>query len=103
MIDNPQPDEDTAADCQEHESCIRGFKRQAIGDLAPLAGWWHLGWDQNASQWNITAPNGEMRYAIVQAQDAGFPPAALIGAVPELEFRTIVSAILEKGLFPPPR
>ena len=101
MIDNPEPDEDTAADCQQHENCIRGFKRQATGDLAPLAGWWHLEWDQNASQWNITAPNGEMRYVVVQLADAGYPPAALINAVPGLLFEPIVVAIKNKGLFPP--
>ena len=101
MIDNPEPDEDTAAECREHESCIRSFKRQATGELASLAGWWHLGWDQNASQWNITLPDGEMRFVIVQSQDAGFPPAALINAAPGLLFEPIVEAIRDKGLFPP--
>jgi hypothetical protein len=100
MVDLPQ--EDTAAACGEHSSCIRGFKWQAAGEPTPQAGWWHFGWDQEASQWNLTGPNGETRYVIVQLTDAPFPPAALINAVPGLVFDGIVNAIEREGLFPPP-
>jgi hypothetical protein len=100
MVDLPE--EDTAAACGEHSSCICGFKRQAAGEPPPLAGWWHFGWDQEASQWNLTGPNGETRYVIVQLTDAPFPPAALINAVPGLVFGGIVKAIEREGLFPPP-
>jgi hypothetical protein len=100
MVDLPE--EDTAAACGEHSSCIRGFKRQAAGEPTSPAGWWHFGWDQEASQWNLTGPNGETRYVIVQLTDAPFPPAALINAVPGLVFGGIVKAIEREGLFPPP-
>jgi hypothetical protein len=98
-----EPIEDTAAPCAEHQSCIRGFKRRAAGELMPLAGWWHLEWDDTGQRWHLTDPSGGTRDVDVPDQDRGFPPAALIGAVPGLLFQPIVSAILELALFPPRR
>ena len=96
-----EPSADTVEICPEHPSCIRAFKHFASGQLSPLTGWWHLVWDQAASQWNITDPAGGNRFVIVQQADAPFPPAALIEAVPGLGFEPIVAAIQEQGLFPP--
>jgi hypothetical protein len=95
------PDRDTAEPCDEHPSCIKGFKRRAEGELMPRAGWWHFAWDQKASQWNLTSPDGELSYVIVQMADAAYPPAALIGAAPGRLFEPIVRSIEQKGLFPP--
>ena len=86
---------------QGHASCIEGLIPSATGEHIALAGWWHLAWDQEASQWNLTDPTGGTSYVVVQLADAGYPPAALISAVPGLTFQPIVSDILEKGLFPP--
>lgn len=95
------PQTDMAEKCPEHASCIRAFKRRASGPVMPLAGWWHLIWDQENSQWNLTAPNGKPRYVVVQYEDAPYPPAALIDAVPGLTFEPIIRSIEEQGLFPP--
>ena len=94
---------DTAEECRDHDSCIKGFKAAATGDVVALPGWWHFEWDQQASQWNITDPTGGTRYVVVQSADAAFPPAALIDAVPGMTFEKIVTVINEKGLFPPVR
>ena len=96
-----EPNADTVEACPEHPSCIRAFKRFASGQLSPLTGWWHLVWDQAASQWNITDPAGGNRYVVVQQADAPFPPAALTAGAPGLGFEPIVAAIQEQGLFPP--
>lgn len=95
------PEADSVEACPEHPNCIRAFKRFASDQLMPLAGWWHFGWDQGASQWNLTEPTGKTRYVVVQLADAPFPPAALIEGLPGLGFEPIVRAIEEKGLFPP--
>jgi hypothetical protein len=96
-----EPNADTVEACPEHPSCIRAFKRFASGRLSPLTGWWHLVWDQAASQWNITDPAGGNRYVVVQQADAPFPPAALTEGAPGLGFEPIVAAIQDQGLFPP--
>jgi hypothetical protein len=96
-----EPNADAVEACAEHPSCIRAFKRFASGQLSPLTGWWHLVWDQAASQWNITDPAGGNRYVVVQQADAPFPPAALTEGAPGLGFEPIVAAIQDQGLFPP--
>lgn len=96
-----EPNADTVEACTEHPGCIRAFKRFSSDQLSPLSGWWHLAWDQAASQWNITDPAGGDRYVVVQQADAPYPPAALTTGVPGLGFEAIVAAIQEQGLFPP--
>ena len=100
-MDVQEPKPDTVEACPEHPSCIRAYKRFASGQLSPLTGWWHLVWDQAASQWNITDPAGGARFVIVQQADAAYPPAALTEAVPGLGFEAVVAAIQDRGLFPP--
>ena len=96
------PERDRARLCQGgHPSCIEGFVPSATGEHVGLAGWWHFEWDQGASQWNITDPTGGTRYVIVQLADAGYPPAALINAVPGLSFEPIVVAIRDEGALSP--
>lgn len=99
MVD--EPNADTVEACTEHPSCIRAFKRYGSDQLSPLSGWWHLVWDQPASQWNITDPAGGNRFVVVQLEDAPYPPAALVAAVPGLGFEPVVAAIQDQGLFPP--
>ena len=100
-MDDPKK-EDRARPCGEgHPGCIEGLIPSATGEHIALAGWWHLAWDQQASQWNITDPTGEPSYVLVQAADSGYPPAALINAVPGLLMEPIVVAIEDQGLFPP--
>jgi len=96
-----EPDPDAVEACPDHPSCIRAFKRFASDQLSPLSGWWHLEWDQAASQWNIEDPSGGNRYVVVQQADAPYPPAALPGGMPGLGFEPIVAAIQAQGLFPP--
>ena len=96
-----EPDPDAVEACPDHPSCIRAFKRFASDQLSPLSGWWHLEWDQAASQWNIEDPSGGNRYVLVQQADAPYPPAALTGGMPGLGFEPIVAAIQAEGLFPP--
>jgi hypothetical protein len=99
MVEEPAPDAVEA--CPDHPSCIRAYKRFASDQLSPLTGWWHLEWDQAASQWNIEDPSGGNRYVVVQQADAPYPPAALTGGMPGLGFEPIVAAIQAQGLFPP--
>jgi hypothetical protein len=99
MVEEPAPDAVEA--CPDHPSCIRAYKRFASDQLSPLTGWWHLEWDQAASQWNIEDPSGGNRYVVVQQSDAPYPPAALTGGMPGLGFEPIVAAIQNGGLFPP--
>jgi hypothetical protein len=95
-----EPDEDTAAPCDEHDACIRAFKRYATGELTPLAGWWHLKWDQGDGAWHMTDPAGRTRVRAIATDED--PVDALIGSVEGLAFQTIADAILKEGLFPPP-
>jgi hypothetical protein len=96
-----EPSADTVETCPEHPSCIRAYRHFASDQLSPLTGWWHLAWDQAASQWNITDPAGGNRYVVVQQADAPYPPAALTAGAPGLGFEPIVAAIQDQGLFPP--
>jgi hypothetical protein len=96
-----EPNADTVEACTEHPGCIRAFKRFSSDQLSPLSGWWHLAWDQTASQWNITDPSGGARFVVVQLADAAYPPAALTSAMPGLGFEPIVAAIQDQALFPP--
>jgi|SRR6187200_1614258 hypothetical protein len=96
-----EPNADTVEACPDHPSCIRAYKRFASEQLSPLTGWWHLVWDQEASQWNIEDPTGANRFVVVQLADVAYPPAALTAGAPGLGFEPIVAAIQDQGLFPP--
>jgi hypothetical protein len=77
------------------------FKRYATGELMPLAGWWHLGWDEVDRIWHLTDPTGTTVDREVPADE--HPIGALVGSVPGLAFHAVADKILKEGLFPPPR
>jgi hypothetical protein len=95
-----EPEGDTAVRCHEHDACIRAFKRYATGELMPLAGWWHLRWDQESNAWHMTDPTGQTRIRDVSVEED--PVDALVGSVEGVAFRAIADTILKEGLFPPP-
>ena len=104
MLSETRPvsdDRDTAENCTEHPSCIRGFIAKPKYGYPNAAGWWHLRWDQADELWHATDPGGEAIDVRVRGEEKLTPPVALIGAFQYVPFHVVVDAIRRKGLFPP--
>jgi hypothetical protein len=74
-------DRDTAENCTEHPSCIRGFIAKPKYGYPNAAGWWHLGWDQADELWRVTDPGGGAKDVQVRGEEKLTPPVALIGGL----------------------